>query len=162
MNQDIFEGLKVAMGRGESLEEAMQTFYNSGYEKREIEEAARALQSWIKQEQIKGKTPDIIPIIQKPQPQRFKFDQFSLFPKKKKENEMIKNESLSSPEKPRVMVNKQPQKISQKVSGYEQQKPSKKKMILLVSLLIVIFGLILASLFFLREDILRFFNSIFQ
>jgi len=155
MNRDVFEGLKVAIGRGESLEEAMQTFYNSGYEKKEIEDAARALHSWIKQEQTKGKTPDIIPKVQKPQPQEFISDKFSFFPKRKKENEMKKDISLSN------NIQAQKPRMVQKVSGYEQEKPSRKKMIILVSLLILILVIILVSLFFLREDILRFFNSIF-
>lgn len=44
MREDIFEGIKLAVSRGESLQSAMQSFYNSGYKKEEIEEAARALQ----------------------------------------------------------------------------------------------------------------------
>ena len=42
--QEIFEGLKSALGKGENLELAMITFYNAGYKKEEIEEAAKALQ----------------------------------------------------------------------------------------------------------------------
>lgn len=41
--QDIIGGLKSALERGESLRQAMITFYNAGYKKEEIEEAARAL-----------------------------------------------------------------------------------------------------------------------
>ena len=44
MREDIFEGIKLAVSRGESLQSAMQGFYNSGYKKEEIEEAARAFQ----------------------------------------------------------------------------------------------------------------------
>lgn len=44
MREDILEGLKLAMSKGESLQNAMLSFYNSGYQKEEIEEAARALQ----------------------------------------------------------------------------------------------------------------------
>lgn len=45
VNQEILEGIKNAMSRGESLRNAMMTFYNSGYPKWEIEEAARIIQS---------------------------------------------------------------------------------------------------------------------
>ncbi|MAG78813.1 hypothetical protein CMI40_00355 [Candidatus Pacearchaeota archaeon] len=44
MKEDILEGLKSATSKGESLEQAMQSFYNAGYKKEEIEEAARDLQ----------------------------------------------------------------------------------------------------------------------
>lgn len=43
VNEDILQGLKSALARGESLKQAMISFYNSGYTKDEIEEAARAL-----------------------------------------------------------------------------------------------------------------------
>ncbi|MEK6925886.1 MAG: hypothetical protein AABW50_01265 [Nanoarchaeota archaeon] len=42
---DILGGLKVALSKGHSLQEAMQSFYNAGYKKEDIEEAARLLQS---------------------------------------------------------------------------------------------------------------------
>lgn len=44
VNQEILGGLKLAIKRGVSLQKAMTTFYNAGYKKEEIEEAARALQ----------------------------------------------------------------------------------------------------------------------
>ena len=44
MKEDILEGLKSAVSKGESLRQAMQSFYNAGYKKGEIEEAARDLQ----------------------------------------------------------------------------------------------------------------------
>lgn len=54
----ILEGLKGALARKESLRQAMFSFYNAGYQKEEIEEAARALQ--------RGEQTQ--PIQQKPQP----------------------------------------------------------------------------------------------
>jgi len=44
INQEILEGLKYALAKGESLEKAMRTFHNAGYPEEEIKEAARALQ----------------------------------------------------------------------------------------------------------------------
>ncbi len=52
MDESILEGLKVAMSKGETLQQAMESFYNAGYGKEEIEEAAKALQYQIHQEQI--------------------------------------------------------------------------------------------------------------
>ena len=45
VNEEIIGGLKSSIAKGESLKQAMISFYNSGYKKEEIEEAARALKS---------------------------------------------------------------------------------------------------------------------
>ena len=39
--RDIVEGLKRAVARGEDLKSAMMSFYNAGYTKEEVEDAAR-------------------------------------------------------------------------------------------------------------------------
>lgn len=44
VKEEIFEGLKVALSKGEPLQRAMMSFFNAGYSKEEIEEAARYLQ----------------------------------------------------------------------------------------------------------------------
>lgn len=44
MNQTLFEGIKRSVEKGESLQQAMMSFYNAGYPKSEIEEAAREVQ----------------------------------------------------------------------------------------------------------------------
>ena len=45
LNQEILGGLRHAINRGESLEKAMLSFYNAGYRKEEIEEAAKFILS---------------------------------------------------------------------------------------------------------------------
>jgi len=45
VNQEIFEGLKQAISRGEALRSAMMSFYNAGYPKADIEDAARLVQA---------------------------------------------------------------------------------------------------------------------
>ena len=47
VNIDLLEGLKVAISKGETLQQAMQSFYNAGYNKKDIEESAKALQYQI-------------------------------------------------------------------------------------------------------------------
>lgn len=47
IREDIIGGLKSALTRGYSLKDAMVSFYNAGYKKEEIEEAARRLQHQI-------------------------------------------------------------------------------------------------------------------
>ena len=44
MKDDILEGLKNALSKGEQLQNAMQSFHNAGYEMKDIEEAAHELQ----------------------------------------------------------------------------------------------------------------------
>jgi hypothetical protein len=41
--EDIFGGLRLALAKGETLKEAMMSFYHAGYKKEDIEEAAREL-----------------------------------------------------------------------------------------------------------------------
>lgn len=43
MNEEIFGGMKNALDRGETLKEAMMSFFNAGYDRKEIEEVAAAL-----------------------------------------------------------------------------------------------------------------------
>jgi|TARA_B100002003_G_C13950013_1_gene460652 proline dehydrogenase len=128
-NIDLLEGLKVAISKGETLQQAMQSFYNAGYNKRDIEESAKVLQSQIHQEQIQK--PKLV----------------------KSENNIKKPSKLSKPQLP---------KTTQKISNYRQEKPSKKKIIILISLLIVIVGVILAGIFFFRENLLEFFTKILK
>jgi len=47
VNEDIVSGIISALSRGESLERAMMTFYNAGYEKKEIESAAKVVYSQL-------------------------------------------------------------------------------------------------------------------
>ena len=54
MEENIMEGLKFAVSRGDSIEEAMQSFYNAGYSREDIEYAARELQNQFQIEQRKG------------------------------------------------------------------------------------------------------------
>src|SRR3989338_242844 len=43
VKEDIVRGLEGAMAKGETLEHAMYSFYNAGYKKEEVEDAARSL-----------------------------------------------------------------------------------------------------------------------
>ena len=45
VKEEILEGLKYALAKGEPLAQAMMSFYNAGYLKKDIEEAARVLQA---------------------------------------------------------------------------------------------------------------------
>src|SRR3989339_569996 len=63
VKQDILGGLFSAVSRGIDLKNAMQSLYNAGYEKEEIEEAAIIIQKGqFTQDPI---TQKIIPIVEK-------------------------------------------------------------------------------------------------
>lgn len=58
VNQEILGGLRFALNKGEPLEKATTSFYNAGYRKEEIEEAAM----FLKQERIvPTKKTELIP-----------------------------------------------------------------------------------------------------
>ena len=67
---DILGGLQVALERGASLEGAMRSFYNAGYKKEEIEEAAKVLMTRAQPQQFQSSED-----MQKTQPQK-KYQQF--------------------------------------------------------------------------------------
>lgn len=47
MKDEIYSGLKNAVERGSSLEEAMQTFINAGYNSSEVREAGKMLSGGV-------------------------------------------------------------------------------------------------------------------
>ncbi len=47
MRQDIYAGLKNALERGASLEQAIRSFVNAGYREAEVRETARALDTGV-------------------------------------------------------------------------------------------------------------------
>jgi len=75
MREDIVAGLKNAFERGESMQRAVNAFINAGYNKDEVEDAAKFLNfSYYKQEQI-------TPVVSPPLPQIQKKPQFQPLPK---------------------------------------------------------------------------------
>ncbi len=62
-NQEILGGLRAAFKRGESLEKIMLSFYNAGYKKEEIEEAAKFVQQEENPASVAGETK-LIPAAQ--------------------------------------------------------------------------------------------------
>ncbi|GAI42681.1 unnamed protein product [marine sediment metagenome] len=183
VNEEIFGGLKLALSKGESLKQAMMSFYNAGYKKEEIEEAARVLQ----RQQFQQIQP-IQPTPQQPpqQIQPIKPVQ-QIKPKKKLIQKVSRYETpiqaqIQSSQKIRKGIDtaiKQLKKIevtgsktikqkpvkaisTQKVSTYgEKPKPSGKLItLLLVFFLLLLLG-ILAAVFFFREELIEILNNLF-
>jgi len=140
MKENILEGLKFAISKGDSLQEAMQSFYNAGYSREDIEYAARELQDQFRTEQIKG--------IHAVGP-------YNANPKAEEEYPPdIKGSAGQSESEP---VSKDLQ--IQKVSDYGSAENPKKKMIILIVVLLVILAVVLAGIFFFRSSLISLFNK---
>lgn len=135
--EDLVEGLRLAVSKGESLKSAMMSFYNAGYAREDIEDAARTLQapqfaqlSQTKPVQVQKPTGQKIPPVQQ-QNQKF--------------------QSLT------------PSNI-QKVSNYDKVSgsgngPSKAPIIFLIVILFLLFGALI-GIFLFRSQLTSLFNNL--
>jgi len=152
VNRDIVEGLRNALSRGNTLEQAMMSFFNAGYKKEEIEEAARALHEHPSQplSHPQKPTPEEIkkPVVKSLSPE--------LHPKPQaKPPEISKPSEVKPEEKPKT-----PEK--QVVSKYEEKIETKGKLItilLLASLFVLI--LLFIGAFIFKDELVNFFNNLF-
>lgn len=161
-NQEILGGLNSAIKRGESLKDAMMTFYQAGYDKTEIEEAARALLNQQKNMPAVVKKPQEIKK-EKPKEKKEK-------PEEKKEYKPV-NKQPSAPEKKAqpLPVSPAPAKgsgtVPKHVSAYgnkkkAQEKPKNKMVtIILIFALLILLG-VLAAVFLFKEDLVNFINGL--
>lgn len=186
VNEEIFGGLASALYRGESLQRAMMTFYNAGYKKEEIEEAARALHSQRAGQPTTQQTTPIQPIpgtiapSQKPiekktiktQPQpRQKVSGYG--PSLSQDTEELKKEigtaihhlkQIKIPSRIKIIEGREgpkPPVIIQKISDYAGAPPkpiTKAVTLILVVLLILLLGALVAVFFF-KEELIEIFNN---
>lgn len=131
LNKDIFEGLKHALERGETLEHATLTFKNAGYSEEEVDYAARSLnmESVPTQPTIPKKVftpPRKVPIQNVYVPLQSSFQQVSAYGVKPQENFL----------------------------------QSKGFAISLGIILLILMG-VLVSLFFFKDSIIDYLNEIF-
>ena len=157
VNQEIVEGLRTALSRGYSLESAMMSFFNAGYKKQEIEEAARALYTHpshplshpgkaIPEHIKKPLTPEVKPVSEE------------------KIKKPIKPLKPKEPEKPGILKKtEEPEKVSKsEISKYEEKTKPKGKLItifLIILLILLISGLI--AIFIFKEQLADFFSKLF-
>jgi hypothetical protein len=144
VNQEILNGLKLALSKGEPLGTAMNSFYNAGYLREEIEEAAR-----IAQQEIAGKN-----IMQEIQP--VKTERKSIFP-----SLFQKSEEVSQPQK---TEQKQIPASRQTISDYNEKpvgNPRKTFMLIaLVSALTILLGVLIFIIVF-RDQITSLLERFF-
>jgi hypothetical protein len=141
VNHEIVEGLRLALSRGYTLERAMMSFYNAGYKKEEIEEAARALYSHPSQ-------PLSHP--HKETPEELKKPIGEVKPATTISEAVDKTEKIED------------KKIG-KVSTYEEPKTKKRGpliTILLVLLLLILVGGLIGIILY-KDFLISYFNTLF-
>ncbi|MBU2612246.1 MAG: hypothetical protein KKB62_00815 [Nanoarchaeota archaeon] len=160
-NQEILGGIKAAIERGQTLKDAMMSFYQAGYKKEEIEDAAKAylyLQRGTSEAEVFSKNQGIEKKEEEKQDE--KKDVVS-----QKEKMYSKTETTRAPEMGGGATREMPKKIVQKVSSYSSQdKISKLRgktvTVVLIIVLAVLMG-ILAMVFLFRSELINFINSLF-
>ena len=134
VNQEILAGIQHAISKGETLQHAMQTFYNAGYKKEEIYDAARNIQAMQN------------PLVQ--QTQQPAQAQYQKIQRPAQQVSAYESQQKTQ-QKPKVI---------QKVSAYE--KKQSKGYGAIIFLIIILFALIgaLVSVFLFKDQILNLFN----
>ena len=167
-NEEIIGGLRTALEKGQSLRSAMMSFYNSGYKKEEIEEAARALY------EVEAETRRQEQEVRLQQMQRLKksssggqLQQIPLPVKGQQSQQHAPLQQYQQQPQPQAQMQQaqqvqqmpQNQQTVQKVSNYGEKKKSNIKIIIFAIILgILLTGLVLVFLF--RSQIIDFFNQI--
>lgn len=146
MKEDIFEGLKQALSKGESLQHAMQSFYNAGYNKTEINEAAKELQFRIYNQNN---------IVNTIQPKETNIQEPSV------QEPSVPEQAIPEPAYSEIKIKPSVQKVSAYVPSYDERKNPRKIVIIIISILLVMLVLALIGIFFFREGILGFIDDLF-
>lgn len=139
MKEEIVEGLRYALSKGDSLEKAMMSFFSAGYSKEDIEEAAGFVNA------------PTMPSTQQGQ-------QTSMPVSRQEAQDAVSQSSQSQQTQPL----QQPQpNVVQRVSEYGSKPSSSGKAvtIILIVLLVLLVG-VLVSVFLFREQLADFLNSL--
>jgi hypothetical protein len=143
VNQEIVEGLRLALSRGYTLERAMMSFYNAGYKKEEIEEAARALYSHPSHS-LSNPHEETPKELKKPIEQAEPMPGTSI------------SESVDKTEK------KEAKKIGLMISKYEDRpKPKGRLITILLVLLLILLAAGLVGIILYKDLLIAFFSNLF-
>ncbi len=179
VREDILGGLRTALSRGQTLRQAMMSFYNAGYIKEEIEEAAKALLAEKNQPaQTQFAPGPSAPIFQrsdftKTSPDEKPREVLSQAAKQTQPTQQTtqKVSAYGTPAQPakqsvQIQPVQQPtQQTTQKISAYPPQvqqvqssKPKGKTIIFILIALLIILVIGLIAVFFFKDEILAFFE----
>ncbi|MBI4116792.1 hypothetical protein HY449_03555 [Candidatus Pacearchaeota archaeon] len=160
--EDIIRGLEGAMAKGETLERAMYSFYNAGYNKQDVEEAARALSAHLSIQE------SMLPVKQVLQIQKTPQKKMEIPPAKQivPLEELKSRQSLQPLEQLNSLENQtreQEPRIVQDVSKYEpkQKMNSRTLLIVILSILLAILVGSLAGIFLFKDTLIKMFSGIF-
>lgn len=165
VNEGILGGLKHAVAKGESLKQAMMTFYNAGYKKEEIEEATRLMQQKgmpekVSQEKATPQKPEVKKKVAQKSVQVKRIPQrVSAYGKVSKPEIKPEEKQEEQVEKTEIVKAKSIKTSPQRVSNYEGKPKGKLVLILLISFLLFLIATLFAVIFF-RRELIEFFNNI--
>jgi uncharacterized membrane protein len=157
-NQEILGGIRSAIARGSNLRDAMMSFYQAGYDKTEIEEAAKV---YVELQ----KSPE--EIVKKDENKENKKQSIKkIISKEEKTNNKLEESKKEAKQKETKIKKKETPKVIQRVSNYDlpkKPKPPKGKAvtIILIFLLLFLLGALAAVILF-KDELVRFFNSFFS
>ncbi len=160
--EDIIRGLEGAMAKGETLERAMYSFYNAGYNKQEVEEAARALSVHLSVQESRLPVKPVLQI-QKTMQKPAEIQQAKpIVPLE----ELKPKQSLHPLEQLNSLENrdeKQEPKMIQDVSKYEPKQKINSRTVLIVILSVVLAILVgsLVGIFLFKDTLIKMFSGFF-
>jgi hypothetical protein len=169
VRQDILEGLRQSLLRGESLGKAMHTFFNAGYKKEDIEEAARTLQLQPQSTTPKNKPQEPFKKIEKLGKKEKPIQKVSDYNNSSKKIKKEINSKTDELKDKKLMIGQKqkfPEQVdkknTQKISEYSNTPKNNKiyLIILLIIFLIFLFGF-LTSVFFFKDEVTQFINNLF-
>lgn len=141
MENELVEGIRQAMKKGETLQQAMMSFFNAGYNREEIQNAARQIQMEMNSQNF-SQTQNIS------SQQNSQKSVQQLSKSSTKENQSQVKQSVSSYEEPK------------KKSKFMEFLTNKITIIILSIILLILIGGLISMLIF-REPILDFFAKSF-
>ena len=164
----ILKALTLALERGDSLKKAMMVLHGAGYKKEEIEKAAHSISSSSVDSKSKKKQAEqekekkLQQIINSKMLANFGESQSNL-QKSKKEKKTKQLKSSKKPTKQIIQKEQISPKANQKVSSYEQPPKPEGKIIkiMLGFFLLFLIGIVI-TIFLFKEELLGFFNSLFN
>ena len=174
--EEIVAGLQRGLAKGQSLEAAMMSFYNAGYLKEDIEDAARFLQNPQLQQSSSPMSSVTQPVTQPQQttqqPQTVQPQQTQVQTQPVTQPQQT-TQQPSTTQQPKQMPWQQKQPIQslpgqqpiatvQKVSAYGKKPSSLWTAItfILIFFLLALIGALIA-IFLFREEIINFLNEVF-
>jgi len=146
--EDIVNGLKQAISRGSTLERATQSFINAGYSERDVVDSANVLQNSVSSLSMTTNLPNI----QTPYPKSTQ-----RLPNIPKYNPVQQPVQPQIPIRPNPSLPPIPQPVQKPISQQNMQQPEAKKqasnksVIILIGVLVILLGILGASLFFMNR-----------